>query len=142
MLKLLIAVDGSEHANHAIKTIARLALETGPMEVILVHATGNLPLDVDRTLLIGRLQEIAVRTHQLNVLEDASHLAQLNGLMACTTEALSGRVAQAIVGAAERGDVDQIVIGTRGRKTASSHFLGSVASQVIQLSKRPVLLVR
>jgi len=141
MPKLLIAVDGSEHANHAIKAIARLMQETGPMEVILVHVTGSLAREVNPSLLAGRLQEAAVRSHQRHVLEDASNLARQNGISGCSVEALSGRVAQAIVRVAEQTGVDQIVMGTHGMKAIRSHFLGSVAHQVVQLSKVPVLLV-
>lgn len=141
MLKLLIAVDGSEHANHAIQAIARLAQETGPMAVLLVHVTGNLPLKVNPAMLVGHLQENAVRSHQWRVLENAMHLAHENGLVDCTTEAKSGMVAQAIVRMAEQAGVDQIVMGTRGLKARRNHYLGSVAHQVLQLAPMPVLLV-
>lgn len=141
MLKLLIAVDGSEHANHAIQAIARLAQETGPMEVLLVNVTGNLPLTVNSAMLVGHLQENAVRSHQWQVLDKAVHLAHENGLLDCTTEATSGMVAHAIVRVATQAAVDQIVMGTRGLKAQRNHFLGSVAHQVLQLASIPVLLV-
>jgi nucleotide-binding universal stress UspA family protein len=141
MLKLLIAVDGSEHANHAIPAIARLAQETGPMEVLLVNVTGNLPLTVNAAMRVGHLQEMAVRSHQWQVLDKAVHLAHQNGLLDCTAEATSGIVAHAIVRVATQAGVDQIVMGTRGLKVQHNHFLGSVAHQVIQLASIPVLLV-
>lgn len=141
MLKLLIAVDGSEHARRAIQAIARLAQETGPMEVLLVHVTGNLPLKVNPAMWVGHLQENAVRSHQWQVLEKAVHLAHENGLVDCKTEATSGMVAQAIVRVATQAGVDQIVMGTRGLKAQRNHSLGSVAHQVLQLASIPVLLV-
>lgn len=141
MLKLLIAVDGSEHANQAVRAIARLAQETGPMDVLLVHVTGNLPLKVDPALLVGHLQDTAVRSHQLHVLDDALRLARENGLVDCMTEAASGLVAQAIVRVATQAGVDQIVMGTHGMKGAGNPFLGSVAHKVLQLATVPVLLV-
>lgn len=141
MLKLLIAVDGSEHAKQAVKAIARLSQETGPVEVLLVNVTGNLPLMVNPALLVGHLQETAVRSHQWRVLEEAAVLARENGLKDCTTEATSGMVAEAIVRVAREEGVDQIVMGTHGLKAAGSHCLGSVAQKVVQLATVPVMLV-
>ncbi len=50
-------------------------------------------------------------------------------------------VAQAIVGAAERHDVDLICLGTHRHGRMASALLGSIARVVARLSPRPVLLV-
>ncbi|HET8932708.1 MAG TPA: universal stress protein [Polyangiales bacterium] len=54
----------------------------------------------------------------------------------------SDNAAEAIAQAAERLHADVIVMGTRGRSGLSKAVMGSVTSNVVHLSKRPVLLVR
>ena len=54
----------------------------------------------------------------------------------------SDNAAEAIAQAAERLHADVIVMGTHGRSGLSKAVMGSVTSNVLHLSKRPVLLVR
>ena len=54
----------------------------------------------------------------------------------------SDNPAEAIAQAAERLHADVIVMGTHGRSGLSKAVMGSVTSNVLHLSKRPVLLVR
>ncbi len=54
---------------------------------------------------------------------------------------VNGRCAESIVHQAEQLGVDLIVVGTNTSSSMSSHFLGSTARNVTQLSKTPVLVV-
>jgi nucleotide-binding universal stress UspA family protein len=54
----------------------------------------------------------------------------------------SDNPAEAIAQAAERLHADVIVLGTHGRSGLSKAVMGSVTSNVLHLTKRPVLLVR
>lgn len=54
----------------------------------------------------------------------------------------SDNPAEAIAQAAERLHADVIVMGTHGRSGLSKAVMGSVTSNVLHLSKRPLLLVR
>lgn len=54
---------------------------------------------------------------------------------------LQGRIAEAIVSAATDWPADLIVMGTHGRRGFSRLFLGSVAENVLRISRLPVLLV-
>ena len=54
---------------------------------------------------------------------------------------LEGRfVAETILAAAERLDVDLVVLGSHGRSGLKRALLGSVAEQVARQSPRPVLI--
>jgi nucleotide-binding universal stress UspA family protein len=53
-----------------------------------------------------------------------------------------GRAAREIAAAARAHDADVIVMGSRGRSDLVGLVLGSTAHKVIQLSDRPVLVVR
>lgn len=142
MLKLLIAIDGSEHSRHAIQAAARLAREVPRVEVVLLNVRelpsyyGDLPpLDYDALERAGRAQQEAL-------LDAALTQARACELTQVTTEPAVGATAQEIVRVAAEHGVDQIVMGTRGRNPLAGLLLGSVAQRVIHLATVPVLLVK
>jgi nucleotide-binding universal stress UspA family protein len=142
MLKLLIAVDGSLHAQRAIEAVAGLAKEVQALDAVLLNVReapkyyGDLPpLDWDAI-------EIRLRREQEELLADMLTRARERGLTQARTDTAVGDAAQEIVRAAESHRVDQIVMGTHGRGRLAGLLLGSVAQHVIHLSKWPVLLVK
>lgn len=142
MLKLLMAVDGSEHSQRAIKTVGQLAGSGVPVEVVLINVRnppafyGELPvLSIDEI-------EAAQKKAQDEVLAAAQKSALAAGLKVRSTERAVGLPAPEIVRVAGEQAVDQIVLGTHGRGAMGSLFIGSVAQQVVHLSKLPVLLVK
>jgi nucleotide-binding universal stress UspA family protein len=142
MLKMLIAIDGSEHAQRAMGAVARLASQTKGIEVVLLNVQegplyyGELP-PFDYESIESRQSQ-----HQRTLLEAALTEARRLGLDTVATQAERGATATEIVRvAAERG-VDQIVMGTHGRGAVGGLFLGSIAQRVVHLAKVPVLLVR
>jgi nucleotide-binding universal stress UspA family protein len=141
MLKLLVAVDGSEHARHAIEVAARLARGQTVQAVLLsvadaVAYCGELP-PFDAAAV-----EQAQQARQQQVLAEAQAHALACGLQQIELQGATGFPSDEIVRvAAERG-VDQIVMGTHGQGVLRSLFLGSVAQRVVHLAKVPVLLVK
>lgn len=75
------------------------------------------------------------------VLEMAQEMAREHGLE-IETDHVMGRVSRSIVDYVEENDVDQIVIGSHGRRGASRILLGSVAENVVRRSSVPVTIVR
>lgn len=141
-MKLLIAIDGSTHATHAIEVAAGLAKAVSGAEVVLVNVSEGQryygefgPFDAES---IRR----AERDHQDRLLESAAADARRYGLSAVSTVAAHGAAPEEIVRIAEQRGVDQIVMGTRGRSAIGGLLLGSVAQRVVHLAKVPVLLVK
>jgi len=56
-------------------------------------------------------------------------------------EVVHGHAAAQILRAADRHDVDLIVMGTHGKGVLAHAFLGSVAEQVLHKSKKPVFVI-
>jgi nucleotide-binding universal stress UspA family protein len=142
MLKMLIAIDGSEFAQRAISAVARLAPQTRGIEVVLLNVRewplyyGELPPFDYKSIESRREQQ------QHTLLEAALIEARRLGLVSVVTQAECGTPAAEIVRvAAERG-VDQIVMGTHGRGAVGGLFLGSIAQRVVHLASMPVLLVK
>lgn len=142
MLKMLIAVDGSEHALHAIEAVAKMAHAGSPLDVILVNVRDIARLYGEVLVVsIGEIED-ALTKAQDQVLADAQERALSCGLSVRTTQRGVGSPAPEIVRLAAEHGVDQIVIGTHGRGAIGSLFLGSVAQRVAHLSPLPVLLVK
>jgi nucleotide-binding universal stress UspA family protein len=74
-------------------------------------------------------------------LAEASQVVETRG-MASETVVETGRPAATIVGYAENHDIDQIIMGSHGRKGVSRLLLGSVAESVVRRSPVPVTVVR
>ena len=142
MLKLLIAVDGSEHALRAIEAVAKMARAGSSLEVILANVR-DIPRFYGEVLVVNIDQiEAAQKKVQDQVLADAEERALGCGLTVHSTQRAVGSPAAEIVRMAAEHGVDQIVIGTHGRGAVGSLFLGSVAQRVANLSTLPVLLVK
>lgn len=142
MWKMLIAVDGSDHARRAVEAAARLARELQAVEAVLLNVG-------DAAVYYGELPpfdyesiERARRQHQERLLDEALAHARGCGLQAVSTQSAVGMAANEIVRVAQERDVDQIVMGTHGRGAVGSLFLGSQAQRVVHLAKVPVLLVK
>jgi len=142
MMKLLIAIDGSDQARRAIEAAGRLAKHGASVEAVLVHVRespayyGELPPFDFQSI------ESGLRQRQAELLEAALAQARSIGLQPVTTQAAEGQAAQEIVRlAAERG-VDCIVMGTRGMNALGGLLLGSVAQRVVHLASVPVMLVK
>jgi nucleotide-binding universal stress UspA family protein len=141
-MNVLIPVDESEAALHAIDWVAQLQREGGQIEVTLVNAR-KLPEDYDYlSLLDYQKMERALREAQQLMLAKALDHAQRVGLKKVSIHAAHGLPAEQIVEAAKAKGADQIVMGTHGRGAVGTFVLGSVAQDVVHLAPMPVTLVK
>ena len=141
MLRLVIAVDGSEPSLRAIDAAARLAKDTD-VEAVLLHVRpaaayhGDLsPREYER---IGAEE----RDRQARVLESALAHARQVGLERAITQAEAGTPDIDIPRVATERAADVIVMGTRGLGSLGGLLLGSVAQRVVHHAGVPVLLVK
>jgi nucleotide-binding universal stress UspA family protein len=136
---ILLAVDGSEHAEKAAELAAQLA-RAGNDEVVVIHVTELLP---------SRYQVQPGVDYEFD--KDAIELArgyaadmEADGLKARVELRHSqyGHIARVVTNLADELDAGLIVMGSRGRSDLSALLLGSVAHKVLHLSRRPVLIAR
>ncbi|MFN3286208.1 MAG: universal stress protein [bacterium] len=137
--RILVAVDLGETTEATCATAAELARSYGA-ELIFFHVYDVAGFE--------ELQREAPSLYLDQVLENLrmqirSRLAQLQEVPArFSVEVVpDGRVAQAIVDAAERFGADLIVMGTHGRTGLQRVLLGSVAEGVLRRSPVPVVVV-
>lgn len=141
-MKILIAVDGSDSALHAVEQViaSRAGLKEVP-QVFLLNvqwkiAVGNVKLFINQDTINDYYRE-----QGLAALAAAREKLDAAG-MAYTFHISIGTPAEAIVQYAAEQQVDQIVIGARGQGSLSTLLLGSVVDKVLRLATLPVLVVR
>lgn len=141
-MKILVAVDGSKHALHALEhviSVANQLKEAPSVTLICVHddvALRSASRFVGKKSVDDYLAELSRED-----LKDAQELAQKAGYPVDTITRV-GHVAQEIANAASAGGFDLLVVGAKGRGSLKDILIGSVASRLAEMSKVPLLLVK
>lgn len=141
MARILIAVDGSPASLRALEFGASLAAKLGE-GVVLLHALPQvaLPMGGGSPGAVSELQQ-ALHSEGQHLLAALADQARSHGVPV-ETELGLGEPALAIYDRAEAEDIHLVVMGSRGQGTVARLLLGSVASQVVHTSSRPVVVVR
>jgi nucleotide-binding universal stress UspA family protein len=155
-VKLLIALDKSEGAWHAVEYVAKTFAKTPEVEVTLLHILGGLPPAFWDD---GHILSEEERKARQRMIDDwqADREKEWQGLVSKATDLLKAAglpsvsskfnpkyfdEAEDIVSEAVEGGFDTIVMGRRGLGAAKSLLLGSVTNKVVQNSRgRAVIIV-
>jgi nucleotide-binding universal stress UspA family protein len=141
MKRIVIATDGSDHAQEAVEFGLELAAEQHA-EAVIMHVAPALDVLPAAGFAVGAAAiPHELDEHDRTSLVEAAELAAERGVEV-KTELLAGNPADEIVAYADSIDADLIVIGSRGHGTIASALLGSVSRAVLHDSRRPVLVVR
>lgn len=143
--KILVALDGSHCARHALRTAMDLALVHGSqIDAVYVVDDSEPLLDVAFVRRDDLLRSMA--DYGRGVLADASHMLDRKGIAHDTllirTPIRKGQIGPTLVDQAERSHAELIVMGTHGRRGFYRLFMGSVSQAVVAASRIPVMLVR
>lgn len=141
MLKILLAVDGSESALRAVEhVIKRVADAKDGYQVHLVNVQYPLHGSVSTFLEAGQVKQYH-HDEGMKVLASAREKLDAAGT-AYQTHLFVGEPAEVVARFAKEQGCDEIVIGTRGLSGISSLLVGSVATKIIHLAEVPVVLVK
>ncbi len=144
--RILIATDGSKHAEFAARVGVELAKMSGGKVTALyvvdkgrtigsvVESGYDVAKDVADGTRLGLQKEGKSAT---SYIED---LAKSSGV-GVESKVLVGNPAETILKASEKDLVDSIVIGSIGQTGITKFLLGSVAEKVVRGSKIPVIVV-
>ncbi len=142
MLKILIAVDGSEPANRAIEAVATMARSSLDLEATLLCVSPEPLIYAGyNATTIEKIEEDQKKQQNIILTQAMEHARSLQ-LKVTEPARAHGVIANEIVLAAKEHRVDQIAMGTRGMGAVGNMLLGSVAQRVIHQSEIPVLLVK
>lgn len=141
-MKILLAVDGSEHALRAARQVANLGARLSePLTVLLLNVQAPVASGLVRRFLSQEALDGYYRDEARAALEAGEAILAPTGVTA-ESHVVVGDIAATIAEFAASHNCDQIVMGTRGLGGVKGALLGSVASEVLHLADRPVLLVK
>lgn len=135
--KILVPVDFSEPARHALDFGARLA-EQCQCELTIVHVSDDSFLNSPTTSEDYRKENEAKLSLSLNEMIADQFGPDVN----IPFKILRGDVAINIVNFANENAIDLIILGATGRSAVAEMLLGSVAHKVIKTAGCPVVSVR
>lgn len=143
----LIATDGSELAQKAVKAGLELAKSLGSA-VTLVTVTERWPVveiaaqaEMGVKDPVGQFEALAEKGAR-STLAAATEIATEIGLECAEVHVKDQAPASGIVETAREVSADLIVLASHGRRGLEKMMLGSVANEVLAHSKVPVLIVR
>jgi nucleotide-binding universal stress UspA family protein len=138
--RILVAVDGSENSERALKTAIELARK---LDAELLIA--NVLEDYGNAAKIWKKHDPIVKAvekeHDVLLKKYRAVVAKQLQTKVETIRA-EGHAVEQILKIANRRRASMIVVGSRGLSAAKGIFLGSVSHKLVQLSERPVLVVR
>jgi nucleotide-binding universal stress UspA family protein len=141
MLKILVAVDGSELSLDAVQHVLQLLRQGLRATVVLAHVQEPATL---YELVTSRDPDlIAAASVQAgeHLLATARALLDAAGV-AYETDIGVGDAAHVLVDMAERNGAGLVVIGAKGQGALSGVLLGSVSQEVARASGVPVTIVK
>jgi len=147
-MRVLVALDGSDHARVALETAACLPL--GPADELVLLSVAEVDASTAHRLRRQHDRDLAVllrvawgaeRAVARRTVREAG--AQLGDWQAPVRQVVrSGPAADVIAGVASELGADLLVVGPRGRGRISSLLLGSVAQALLGRVGCPVLVAR
>lgn len=142
---ILVAVDGSDTSNHALREAISLARDQRA-KLRIVYAVNEFNINTGVEFVDPVEIEKAWSGAGREILDKAQNQAQVAGIHAETRlieiDKLGMGIADAIVADAKSWPADLLVAGTHGRTGLGHLLLGSVAEGIVRISPAPILLIR
>lgn len=145
--RILVAVDGSSHADRALAFAMDLAVkyDADLMVLNVVSYASTVPLALGAYAELEGIyaeSRSVLQTAGDKIVENAAEKARRSGVRKVTTTVELGSPAQTICDSADATGADVIVMGRRGLSDFSGFFLGSVSHKVAHSADCTVVTVK
>ena len=137
--RILLAVDGSDHALHAARIAADMARGMKPKEFRIVIAYDSIPMYLGEPNMQFAIDSRKKSAEEI-LNKTLKEIGQIPGEI--HTEILEGDPASAIIDVATIRKSEIIVMGSRGLGRLAGLVLGSTSQKVVAHAPCPVLIVR
>jgi nucleotide-binding universal stress UspA family protein len=140
-MKILLAVDGSEHSARVARHVVKMAQGCPAYEILLLNV--QAPIDAPEVLghMPAREIEAMQETRGGDAMGSARSILDAAGV-AYAPEVAIGPVPETIARRADETGADAIVIGTQGAGALRSALMGSATTEVLRLASCPVTVVK
>jgi len=141
MRKILIPIDGSEHALRALDVVLGRRSSGEALEIHLLNV--QYPVNSGHARMFVSEQELQDyhQTEGIAALQNARETLD-KAQVSYSWHVLVGHLAGTIVRFAQEQGFDEIVMGTHGRSGLTHLLLGSIAADVVRLTRLPVTVVK
>ncbi|MGB9741460.1 MAG: universal stress protein [Candidatus Bathyarchaeia archaeon] len=144
--KILVAIDGSEHADKALDFALDMAEKYSAtitlVNVFQVPTVGYLGEPFAYPALLAEFTNELKGIHEQILSKALKKSEELKPNLKISTVLKEGRPSDKIVETAKEGNFDLIVMGHRGLGKVKEFFLGSVSDRVADEAHCPVLIVK
>lgn len=137
-MKILVATDGSEGSENAIRFTSKLAIESDS-SITLLHVIPKIGTTKEDIIALLKEELGSPEEAGKKYLDEGVKIAEDFDIKA-DTKLLDGDPLEEIL--KEVDNFDLIVIGSHGLGAIDRFLLGSVSSELVHKSKVPVLVVR
>lgn len=141
MAGIVVGVDGSDHAHHALTwAMKEAAIRHVPLTVLAVHVVAASGWTGNPIILPGDQEDVDKIRHtvQETVEKTAAEIGQPQP-PSVTVRAMDGFPAPELIEASRQADL--VVLGSRGAGGFARLTMGSVSSQVVHHAHCPVVVV-
>jgi len=142
--KILVPVDGSEHAFSAVRFAAGAARQSGAV-VHLLHVVkkAKIPEELGDYMRVEQIKEPPLEVYRNlmgnHIIADAQKVAKENGIKSVQTSILVGDPADVIVEYAKASHINMIVMGSQGLGNVSSRVCSRATHQNCVIARRNLL---
>lgn len=143
MKKIIVAIDGSEHAMRAVEKAKEIG-RAFDSEITLVNVVEGIHIyDVESGALVMQgLEAIKEAKERSKILLERTKESLKEFDNKVETVLLEGDPPYMLIDYIKKSDADLVIVGSHGVKGLKKYLLGSVVSKVVHHIDRPILIVR
>jgi nucleotide-binding universal stress UspA family protein len=139
--KILVAVDGSPHADRALEVGVNLAKHYNAVLSIVTVIPAPVVVTTTEPWIPPQLPEAEAKYYQ-DLLAKSKKKAEDLGVVPKKTDCLEGHVVEELLTYVEKEVPDLLIVGSRGLSTARRLLLGSVSDALVHHVKCPIFIVK
>ncbi|PEI47990.1 universal stress protein [Bacillus pseudomycoides] len=137
--QIILACDGSEHAIRAAKHAVHISTLSKEVTVEVVYVVDSRAAKSD--IIQGQTNIETISASRKDRLKEIEILLQQEGVSYKIT-ILHGDPGNTLVQYVHTGDIDLVIVGSRGLNTLQEMVLGSVSHKIAKRVKCPVMIVK